>query len=283
MPKPEPKETAKRIFGELIAKFPQEVQDSLKVAFEKAPEEALQFLGEHVLRQDDYSREMDDLRKLRQATETWRGDLSKWQTDHETELTEGQKAIARLKELEAKPGDGGGTGDPGPNPKPPTVDLSGYVRREDVDKLLIEQAGRLTGYSTNFGAYMARLVAQHQKEFGGEILDTDSLVNYCRENNLRIDQGGYDSFVHSKRDEAAKKRHEEDLKAAEERGFRRALSEGSSDLPFPTSGGTVGGGEHMTLAGLGADKGKFDKSTAVSRAVATYQQELQKKAGAGSG
>jgi hypothetical protein len=286
MAKKDAKEYGKKFFDDLVALYPADKQQTVRDIVTAMPETVLQHVGDHILRQDDYSEAMNAVTQLRAGTEKWRQDLQTWKTSIDAQLTEGAAAVERLKGLDAsgghiiKPDD-----DDVDGKATPPVDLSGYVKKADVDKLVQDAVANAQGYATNYGAYMTGLVGRHLKEFD-EALDTGALLAFCRENNLQIDRGGYDAFVRERRETVAKTKRDEEIKAAEERGYRKALSDGSSELPFPT---TPGGGEHVTLSGLGninkdgtVKDPKFDKSTAVSRAVATYNEEIRKRSAGGA-
>lgn len=281
MAKKDPKEYGKKFLDELIGLFPEADREAVKGVLARMPEAGMQNVGEHVLRQDDYSESMNGVTTLRNSTEQWRKDLAAWQGTVKAELDEGKAAKERL----AAMGERRGTittkddDDPDPNPvvtpKAPVVDLSGYVKLTDVQKMVKDATVEAQTYATSYGAYIAKLTASHSKEFDGEVLDTDALVAFCRDNGLMMDRGGYERFVHEKRDVKNAKTREDELKAAEDRGRRLALSESSSALPYNPP--TVESGGNQTLSGLG-EKAP-DKSSAVARAVETYHNETRKRLG----
>lgn len=275
MAKKDPKEYGKKFFEELIDSFPEADRAGVReLLLAKAPEAVLVKTGEHILRQEDYSTSMGEVQTLRGNTETWRTSLANWKAQIQTELDEGAAARERLKAMgERTPTI---TGDPDPDPaKPAAVDLTGYVKVTDVEAMVAKGVQQATNYATNFGSYIAGLAVKHTQEFG-EVLDTTALIAFCRDNNIQLDRGGYDSFVHEKRETKAKSKYDDDIKAAEARGAQRALGEMSSALPFPTTP-MIGVDGNQTLSGLGKDA--TDKAGAVARAVETYHTETRRKLG----
>ncbi len=242
------------------------------------PEDKIKVAGEHVLRQEDYSAGMNDVQTKAKLTGQWRAELETWKQKNDRELAEGRAAIERLKLLDARGGGNLPSGDPADEGKAKLPDLSGFVRKEDVDRLIADVSVKATSYATHVATVMSGLTAKHFQEFGAP-LDTQQLLDYCREHNVQIDRGGYESFVSGLREEKAKKVHDDELKAAEERGRQRGLSESSSALPFPTSGGSLGLDGNHTLEGLGNKA--YDKATAVERATATFREEQRARAGNG--
>lgn len=233
-------------------------------------------IGGDGLRQDEFSRSMGAAQAKWNAAEDWKRKLDGWHQENQAALEEGKQAKSRLAELETT---GGGRtinpdGSPGGVATAPAFDPSKYSTREALDAAKAEAIQ----YATAYGAHIARLVVQHGAEFGGEVLDTDALIKFCRERGFALDRGGYDAFVYERRTEKHKQDQDKALKDAEQRGFERGLAESSSAPPYPISGG-VGANESQTLAGLNPDnKGKFG----VAAAVATYNNEIRKKLGVGA-
>jgi hypothetical protein len=251
-------------------------------------EKVLLALGEHVLRQDDYSRFMDDATKKRNGTEEWHRKLTAWKAQIDTNLTaKGLKFDEATGEVvEINPTRKAPNGDPNPNPEPPAVDLSGFVRKEDVNRQISEAVQAANTHAYSVSAYLTQLAGDHYKEFD-EVLNQAELAVYCRDHNLAVDKGGYAEYVRSKRDARAAKVAEDALKAAEEKGYKRALQEQGSALPYPVSTG----GESGALLGLDptyrkdtlgiTDKNnKPDGSAVTARAVRTYHEEMRKRSGA---
>jgi hypothetical protein len=232
-------------------------------------------IGADGLRQDEFSRKMALADDKWNKAERWHGELDTFHKTVKSELDEGRAARNKLAELETTRGSrtiasDGSTGDS----DGAKIDTSKFVTREDLDRLARQQVD----YATNYGAFMAQLATRHYQEFS-EVLDASTLLAFCREKQLTVDGGGYDSFVYEKRAARVKKQNEDALKDAEERGFRRGLSEsGASAPPYPVGSG-AGADESMTLAGLDpAKKTQFGVEAAVQR----YNTEIRKKAGIGA-
>ncbi len=252
------KERGQKLIEELIASYPAEVQPLLREKL-LTHEAGLVLAGTHSLRQDEFSRKMDEATSHYKKAEKWHADLDAWKTGVDAELAEAKAAKDELARLKAA---GGGNGDD----SPPPIDTSKFLSKEDAERLKSE----MYAYTTNYGAYVPQLVVAHLKEFD-EVLDTSALLAFCREKQIPVDRGGYETFVLEKRQERMKKQNEEALKAAEQRGYQKALSEGASAPPYPVS---TGGDDNQTLAGLDpANKGKFG----VASAIATYEKEIRKR------
>lgn len=282
-----PKERGTQYLEDFLKTLPEDIREDVKAKV-LAQEAAVAHLGEHVLRQDDYSKSMNDLSDQTKANQKWHDDLKSWKSGVDRELEEGKSAIERLKSMDAggggrvihsdgtpggTGGDGGSGGEGGEGKGNGTP--SG-ISKEDVQRLISEAVQGVSSSSFAGAAYMSRLTAQHMKEFDGDVLDTDALIAHCREKNLRVDQGGYDSFVKTRRDETSKKKHEEELKEAEDRGRAAARAELTSGPPYPISSGQ-GGEDAGTLSGLKLDKDA--KQGAIGRAVQTYHDEQRKRLG----
>lgn len=127
----------------------------------------MQFLGEGVSRQADYSRNMDAAKKLREEAEgvkatydAWGAQLTKWHKDNLPIFEAGKKALS------AGNGTGTDTGDP-MTPRPPTSDLpDDVVRVADLD-----------AREQNAAAYFElinSLAFTHLQKFG-DVLDVTAL------------------------------------------------------------------------------------------------------------
>lgn len=284
----DPKERGTKFIDDFVAYYPEEIREELKARL-LAQESGVIYAGESASRQEDYSKNMNEVGDQKKANQKWHDDLASWKSGIDKELEEGRAAQERLKVLDASGGgtinpDGtrgagtggdGGDGGDGGNGNNGQPDLTGYVKKEDVDRMISEATANAGANAFTQAAYMATLTANHMREFD-EVLDTSALITHCRENNVRVDQGGYESFVKPRRDETAKKKHEEELKAAEERGRAAGRAEHMDAPPYPISSGQ-GGEPAGTLSGLKLDKDA--KQGAVARAVQTYNEERKQHAG----
>jgi hypothetical protein len=252
------KEAGSRMLQNLLPLFSDEER---AVIAEKlgGNEKALEELGKATLRQDEFSRKMNETQQLRSQTEEWRNRLSTWDAEKKAEYDRKEAELAAARAALQ----GSGSPAPGqPAAAQPAIDTSRFVSADVLERKVAEAIS----YATNYGAFITPLVVQHLKDFD-EVLDTGKLIEHCRVTGKPIDQGGYESFVKDKRDARARSANEQALKEAEERGFRRAQQE-SVNLPYVSSGAEPGG----TLSGLGKEKGN-----AVAAAVATYNTLTQGK------
>jgi hypothetical protein len=288
----DPKERGTQFIDDFVKNYPEEIRAELKEKL-LAQEAGLVYAGEHALRQDEFSRGMNDNKVKRENNEAWHRDLATWKARVDTELAEGKAAKERLAAMgasgggmvdagqggqggEGGEGDGGGAGNGSPGGAP---DLTGFVKKEDVQSLIKEAVTNVQSQSFNTSAYMSQLQVAHLKEFD-DVLDTSALIAHCRETNQPVDRGGYESFVKAKRDETQKTKHEAELKAARDEGREAMRAELSSAPPYPVTPGS-GGADSSTLAGLKMDKDA--KTGAVAAAVKTYHEEIQKRVVPGSG
>lgn len=261
----DPKEYGSRMLGNLLPLFPEDKREVVKAAFEAA-EAAQVELGKSGLRQEDYSRAQDEARAAKEKADKHYTDLTAWHQAAKTEIDEAKKLRARIAELEA----GGGASVIGADGTSPKVDLTGYMRKDEVEALIATTRQELATFATNGAATFSQLALSHYKEFG-EVLPQAELLEFCRTTGLPVDRGGYDSYVGARRNEKTKLDLAEQLKAAERAGYERARTE--TYTASPTFGGNDAG-EGGTLSGLGAKKSSAD---AVNAAVATYNQGMRGK------
>lgn len=253
------KEAGSRMLQNLLPLFSEEERGVIAEKLGKN-DAALEELGKAALRQDDYSRKMNETQALRTQTEEWRKNLAGWDADKKAEY---DRKLADIAAREAALG--APAGSPG-SPAAPAIDTSKFVSVETLNQKVAEVQAAAISYATNYGAYIPQLVVRHLQDYN-EVLDTGKLIEHCRATGQSMDKGGYDSFVQDKRAAKAQAASEQALKEAEDRGFRRAQQE-SVNLPYVSSGAEPGG----TLAGLGKEKGN-----AVAAAVATYNSLTQGK------
>lgn len=265
------KERATEFATQFVSLFPEATQATARELFEKAPEKALETLGEHVLRQDDFSRVQgenqrwaNDLneyhRKMGQAFEAV--GIAPWKTNPQATL---QDAFALLQAKLAsgpsggtKPAAGGPASDDDPEaggaaPKGLTVEQAKALIQEAIagvprgaDPALVQDLRLLAGY-------LPRLSFEHHAKYN-EVLDTQALIEHCQRQGLQLDRGGYADFVKDKEQARQKAEREQELKAAEDRGRAAGRAEAAgSSLPFPSGGPGGPGGPWRpegTLAGL---------------------------------
>lgn len=223
----------------------------LKSVLEKVPAEkkalveqilgedtVLEAIGEGVLRQSDYSREMNRLKEV-EASQT------DWWTKHNGILKAGTSAMGKLKALKETgidPDDPQSwrlrtqmdDDDDRPGSK---VDLSGLVKREDFDAALNERLAAEGQQFLVLTAIMPKMVAEHLREFN-EVLDPLPLIQEAQKTGRNIIDT-YNLAVQGKRAEKQSKDFEEKLKKAREEGAEAERTR-LSTLPYdsPDAGGS---------------------------------------------
>lgn len=171
-------------------------------------EKVAKSLGDDILRQADYSRNLDALRADRQKWEKWYADSLQWRADEE----------ARLAALTPTT----------PITPVSTFDAEGYKKllMEEVNKKTAAQEGQFIGLlKTGLS-----LVGRHMKEFN-EPLDVDALAKVAVEKQQSLD-AAYADLVSPRRAEAQKAKYEADLKAARDAGAREFAS--THKIPIDT-------------------------------------------------
>lgn len=179
----------KALLEQFAAKLPEALRPTaLELANNAEAVEALKVVGDSALMRADYSRQTQELQQEKARTESWRGDLTKWQTDHVELLKLGEAAKSR------------GWSPDAPDPTtaiqtPKAPDLPADVIR----------AGDLESREQQVVRYVSaavRLAGKHQQALG-EVLDIDELINDPRVKTLGI-QGVYDAKYADRYAEKAK-------------------------------------------------------------------------------
>jgi hypothetical protein len=229
-----PKEAGSDFLSGVLARISDDKKDAVKLLL--ADEAVLEEIGGGVLRQDDYSRHMNELT-------SWRGELDEWYKTNQEALAAFPQLQGRIAELEAarqaaaaEPTD--------PPIQTPAVDLSGYMKSEDVAKLLSEREAQAVALMSR----LTTLASHHSHEFK-EPLDTDKIVVHARKTGLPV-EAAYADMVKERREKTTAEQRAAELAAAERRGAEKARREMSSPTPYP-----VGNAEPTTLSGLNADAG----------------------------
>lgn len=253
----------------VLSKIKDEAKRKEMEAIFLADEDIADYVGSGTLAQDEFSRVMAGAQALEERNKNWKTNLDTWHAEKLKDLEEGQAAIARLKALDASGGGGGNPNpDPDPNPNPTRVDLSGYIKKEEVQKLIQDGIAQASGEVVPLVTTMTRLADHHRATFG-EALDTDGLVAHCRKVQLPMDRGGYEDFVKDKIAAKNKADQEAIVAAAEKRGEERALQRLNA-TPYPV----VDGSEITTLSGLTKDPTKPGEY-GVDAAVKLYNERTR--------
>lgn len=179
------------------------------------------------LRQSDYSRKMDAIKKTEDYVKGW----EKWKDDNWVPeayaLEDGTKVGATKRELEKdaviadlqKRIEVGGS-------EVTFEDLSkeiakhGFVSKDSFDKTIGEKESGLKQYVDNFGGIALDAVnatVRHLKEFD-EVLDPKKVIEYGAEHKKATFGEAYDSFVAERREAKRKEQFEAELAKARQEG-----------------------------------------------------------------
>ncbi len=241
---------------DFFAQVAQHLPDDLRAGFEtfiasgdQNAQHVLATLGDGTLRQDAFSREMDNLRQTKTALEKWRDDLAQWAKDV-------QNGVAPADPL-AQPGSGTPvTGTPGAAGTPANA-----LTREEALALFNGEMGRREVYFAKYVADATRLATQHFQQFG-EVLDINQILAHPKLGELQL-QGVYQELH---KDKIAAKSAAEVAKEREElkRTLRAEIDaeRGAAGVPYPIGDGS------SPLDHLGKDASQYTPEAA----AAMYRQ-----------
>ncbi len=152
-------------------------------------------LGDSVLRQEDYSRNMDSLKADRGKWEKFYNDLVVWKANEEARLAQVQEPIQTVQQPPAE-----------------------YISMKQFQ----EELARRDQVTVGLLKDGMRLASAHAVEFH-EPLDTAALEKLAVEKNLSLVQA-YNEMVNPRRSELQKTQYDNQLKQAREEGARDALA-----------------------------------------------------------
>jgi hypothetical protein len=253
MAKRDKREAGKSFVESMLALLPENERANVQTILMR--DALLDFAGEQHLRHDEFSRMSDELRKqtetvrkqgdanlaYRTELDTWKNDLSTWASGKKAEFDKVNTARAAGDLL------------------PDQVDLSGYMKADDVRQLVDAAVRDTQEQGVSLIALTPQLSMRHYIEFK-EPLNLFEVVKHARESGLRLDLA-YEDYIKPRMEERRQKELDERIKAAREEG---ALEERKRQFtqPYPISTS-----EPSTLDGLKAD---FKKQNPVEAAVADY-------------
>lgn len=225
-------------------------QAILEAASDPALAKKFQELHENGLRQDEFSRKMNEYSTALKSVNTYRSQLESWKTDYEKETE--QKFKEELTRVKRQSGYLVDDND----------DQDGKINADELQKRIDGIKKEQELYNQNMFVYhnaLTKLGLQHMKEFGG-VLDVDKLVTFANENGLNIVQA-YDKFVFDDRKAISDKLFQEQLEQARQQGAQEALK----NAKLPMAGVTFNNGiPHSTEAiNKGTGDGKFGALAAV--------------------
>lgn len=195
---------------------------------EELGETGLMTLGNNVLRQDEFSRSMNEVAGQRTALTTAEQAAKDLYEQNKAWFEQKQADLQELDRLRAQVAGGGG-GNPNPNPNP-NPDPKVVTAESLAQTLAATEQGAVA-----FMDELTDLKLQHFQQFG-EVLDTKRLLTDKRVQQLGL-RGVY-SEVHkaqlAERDEKIRKDAEEKIRADERQKVLQAQA--STHHPYPTRG-----------------------------------------------
>lgn len=258
----ERRERGQTYLTELLALVPEDSRVAVEEKLQN--DDVLDHLGENILRQSDYSRNMNDLKKSKEALAA---DVTKYQGAYDDNIRWRQSEAAGVTEMKAKiaryekalatdplldDGTGGGEKDPSQNGN---VDLSKYVTRVDADKALQERLEQTEINGMQLMAMISNIQAQHLKQFD-EVLNAQELFDHATKTKLTL-PAAYKDFISERVEESRVETHKKEIVEAREEGRVEALR--NPVLPHH-----VGNSEPTVLAALDTkDRSEFGLNKAI--------------------
>lgn len=209
--------------AEVLASVPEDRREAVKSTL--LDDSIAGKLADGFLRQSDYSRNMDDVKKKRQEMEAYlAGEAAKvdgWKSYSEQALKDAAEAKEQLDKYRATYGD-------------LTVDgrAGTTLRKEDIEALINAQvdkrAAGLSEWTVDAVDKISSLKWNHQKQFGTDF-KTSELTAFAAKHNISDLDIAYKAFVEpqleAKREESFNAKMAEAVKQAREEGKREAIKE----------------------------------------------------------
>lgn len=235
------REDGKTFLDEILAKVPDEAKRKEAAAI-FAVDDVLDTLGDGYKRQQDFSRDKNELQGLRTALDKEREQLEAWRQNNVPVIEE---YLQRKEDYEAWKAAGGRPGDRDEPPKPvelPADVMKKLAKFDELEKKVVE-LNLLAGDVPAFSGVLVDLSERHKEDFGTR-LNKGALFEHAKKLNTNI-QTAYEDLFKTQYAEKFQKARDEELKAAEQRGRDAALRESRSALPH-----VVDAQEPSTLSGL---------------------------------
>jgi len=263
------REDGKTFLDEVLAKIPDEAKRKA-LAADLGVDDVLDTLGDGYKRQQDYSKDKNEMAGLREALDKEREGLAAWR---ENNLPVIEEYLARKEEYEAWKAKGGRRGDDDEPNKPPAIppELLKKLSQFDALEKKVSELNLLAADVPAFSGVLVDLAERHRDDFGSR-LDKMALFEHAKKLNTNI-QTAYNDLFKGRYEEAAKQKREDEIKAAELRGREAATRELRSQLPH-----IVDNKEPSTLSGLkteGDDKLQVALRAAIEDAHAGKYKNAQ--------
>lgn len=235
--KKDKKEYGKSYIEKLLSHVSEDKRQAVLDAL--SDEKIYEVAGEDVLKQEDYSYQMNALQAKEQETQSYKSQLESWYATNKEALD----AYMAAKD--------------NPAGEAPKIDLSKYIDRNTFQAELDRRLNAFGQDALRFGTLIPHLAVKHFKEYG-EVLDVDALVQHSRSTGLPIDKGGYEDYTKDKTQAKQAADIERRIKEAREAGRQEALKD--ANIPYP-----VGSDEPGTLDALfnGKTDGKYGVNAAI--------------------
>jgi len=242
----------------ILARLPEEVRE---IAASKVfTDDVRNELGERSLRQVEFSRLADETRMARETAEKWKSNLDGWYAGKQQDLEELDRLRTKLAEAPAASAVDDLDVDDFGDRRPPAVDTSKFVSREDMAQQMLQiQKDGLALMSLT-----PTLSVKHLREFD-EVLEIQKVVEHAQAKGMRL-ESAYDDMVSGRREEVRLASVESQIAKAREEGRQEAIRN-SQSMPYPVSST-----EPTTLDGLKPD---FQKGQALDAAVNDFYTNQQ--------
>jgi hypothetical protein len=239
-------------------------------------EDAAEHVASHILRQEDYSREMNDLKTKQEQLDSLTEQNNQWYRDNSSALS-ATAQLAKDGKLVLKDGKwqlaatGNGNGDPNPNPNPnPNPDpTKGYITEESLKVHMQKLAAEALPVMEQYAGLGAKHMQIFNEPLGPE--DLQAIRQNAEKKQLTLD-ASYREMYKPKYDERQKKQHDDELASAEKRGYEKARAE-NPNLPHVFSGQAPSSHLDVLTADDAATKTAADESSPDALA-AKYMQKL---------
>lgn len=244
---PKPREVAEKVLSgndylkEVLALIPDDKKDPI-----------LSALGERVMARDDYSRAQDQLRDKEGAVTAYKATLDSWYGANLEKLEAGSKALEAL-EKAPKDAPAGGA------PSAAVASLEGYIKKEDVEKLLTAKLRESEEQGLSVMAPLVDLTVQHLQEFGKRI-SPQEIITHARKHGQNLNEA-YLDMTSEAREAKSKKDEESKMKKLREEIRAEVLKESGHGV-YPVGVDSALGGS--ALAGLKAPKEQVGVAAAIA-------------------
>lgn len=227
------------------------LKSALEAIEEAERKPLLEELGAGFLRQSDYSRKMDEVKKESEAEKaanaTHKAQLDIWFAHNEPKLKQATIDAQRAQELEAEV-ERLKSGGAAPEVTAASLKLDQFAKKDDLQAAIRNEVQKAAGIQFEATSALVRLAGEHSMKFK-EVLDPVTLrAHAVKTGKLDIAEAYKDLFADKlkKFDEDAEKQKEADLEA---RVREKIMKETGGRMPYPMPTDEPG-----VLSGLAADK-----------------------------